>query len=60
MKKKLKDVCDFYSGTGFPTQYQGELIIRFIRSEIYQIMPPLVKYIWNYAITIFLKIQQKP
>ena len=24
MKKKLKDVCDFYSGTGFPTQYQGE------------------------------------
>ena len=25
MKKKLKDVCDFYSGTGFPTQYQGEL-----------------------------------
>ncbi|MFQ7309264.1 MAG: restriction endonuclease subunit S [Mediterraneibacter sp.] len=25
MKKKLKDVCDFYSGTGFPTQYQGEI-----------------------------------
>ena len=24
MRKKLKDVCDFYSGTGFPTQYQGE------------------------------------
>lgn len=23
MRKKLKDVCDFYSGTGFPTQYQG-------------------------------------
>ena len=25
MKKKLKDVCDFYSGTGFPTKYQGEM-----------------------------------
>lgn len=25
MKKKLKDVCDFYSGTGFPTQYQGDI-----------------------------------
>ena len=24
MKKKLKEVCTFYSGTGFPTQYQGE------------------------------------
>lgn len=24
MKKKLKDVCDFYSGTGFPIQYQGK------------------------------------
>ena len=24
MRKKLKDVCDFYSGTGFPTKYQGE------------------------------------
>ena len=24
MKKKLKEVCIFYSGTGFPTQYQGE------------------------------------
>ena len=24
MKMKLKDVCDFYSGTGFPIQYQGE------------------------------------
>ena len=24
MRKKLKDICDFYSGTGFPTQYQGE------------------------------------
>ena len=23
MRKKMKDVCDFYSGTGFPTQYQG-------------------------------------
>ena len=25
MKKKLKDACIFYSGTGFPTQYQGKL-----------------------------------
>ena len=25
MKKKLKDICDFYSGTGFPTQYQGDI-----------------------------------
>ena len=25
MKKKLKDVCMFYSGTAFPTQYQGEI-----------------------------------
>lgn len=25
MKKKLKDVCTFYSGTGFPTQHQGEI-----------------------------------
>ena len=25
MKKKLKEVCAFYSGTGFPTQYQGEI-----------------------------------
>ena len=24
MRKKLKDVCKFYSGTGFPTQYQGQ------------------------------------
>lgn len=24
MKVKLKDVCTFYSGTGFPTQYQGK------------------------------------
>ena len=24
MAKKLKDICDFYSGTGFPTQFQGE------------------------------------
>ena len=24
MRKKLKDICDFYSGTGFPTLYQGE------------------------------------
>ena len=24
MKRKLKEVCIFYSGTGFPTQYQGE------------------------------------
>ena len=25
MKYKLKDVCNFYSGTGFPTKYQGEI-----------------------------------
>lgn len=25
MKKKLKEICVFYSGTGFPTQYQGEI-----------------------------------
>lgn len=24
MRKKLKDVCMFYSGTGFPIQYQGQ------------------------------------
>ena len=24
MKKKLKDVCIFYSGTGFPIKYQGD------------------------------------
>ncbi len=24
MRKKLKEVCDFYSGTGFPIKYQGE------------------------------------
>ena len=24
MRKKLKEVCDFYSGTGFPVKYQGE------------------------------------
>ena len=24
MKKKLKDVCIFYSGTGFPMKYQGD------------------------------------
>ena len=24
MKVKLKDVCTFFSGTGFPTQYQGK------------------------------------
>lgn len=25
MRKKLKDVCMFYSGTGFPIQYQGQI-----------------------------------
>ena len=25
MKVKLKDVCTFYTGTGFPKQYQGQL-----------------------------------
>ena len=24
MRKKLKDVCNFYSGTGFPVKHQGE------------------------------------
>lgn len=24
MKVKLRDVCDFYSGTGFPSEFQGE------------------------------------
>ena len=24
MRKKLKEICDFYSGTGFPVKYQGE------------------------------------
>ncbi len=24
MRKKLKEVCDFYSGTGFPVKFQGE------------------------------------
>ena len=55
MRKKLKDVCMFYSGTGFPIQYQGQTKGEY---PFYKV-GDIANNIWNYVIITFLQMWLK-